>query len=76
MTAFHILGKRPTPAVADQEIEKKGDHVSVVVAEPQSARTLAETPTTLAVALREVELKRTSDLIRFRTCCADPRASK
>lgn len=75
MTAFHSLGKRPAPAVAGQEIEKKGDHVSVVVARPQSAR-LAEKPTTLAVAFREVELKRTSDLIRFRTCCADPRASK
>lgn len=75
MMALHV-GKRPSWAIAGQEIKKKGDHVSVVVTEPRSTRTLTQKPTTLAVALREVELKRTSDLIRFRTCCADPRASK
>lgn len=36
----------------------------------------ANRPTTLVSALREVEVKRDADLIRFRTCCADPRASK
>ncbi|MEW2353730.1 hypothetical protein [Spirillospora sp. NPDC029432] len=33
-------------------------------------------PTTLLSALSEVAAKRDADLIRFRTCCADPRASK
>jgi hypothetical protein len=33
-------------------------------------------PTSLVSALDEVEAKRRTDLIRFRTCCADPRASK
>lgn len=33
-------------------------------------------PTSLAAALAEVEAKRAADVVRFRTCCADPRASK
>ncbi|MEU6034126.1 hypothetical protein ABZ801_01815 [Actinomadura sp. NPDC047616] len=33
-------------------------------------------PTSLLAALRETAAKREADLIRFRTCCADPRASK
>jgi hypothetical protein len=33
-------------------------------------------PTSLVAALDEVSAKRDADLIRFRTCCADPRASK
>lgn len=33
-------------------------------------------PTPLAAALDEVETKRAADVIRFRTCCADVRASK
>ncbi|GAA4140941.1 hypothetical protein [Actinomadura keratinilytica] len=33
-------------------------------------------PTSLSAALRETTAKREADLIRFRTCCADPRASK
>lgn len=31
---------------------------------------------TLASALAEIEKKRVADVIRFRSCCADPRASK
>ena len=38
--------------------------------------TQAGSPTTLIAALDEVKAKREADLIRFRTCCADPRASK
>lgn len=33
-------------------------------------------PTPLAAALAEAETKRAADVIRFRTCCADARASK
>jgi hypothetical protein len=34
------------------------------------------TLTPLAAALDEAEAKRAADVIRFRTCCADARASK
>lgn len=30
----------------------------------------------LHALLKDVSIKRQSELIRFRTCCADPRASK
>jgi hypothetical protein len=30
----------------------------------------------LSEVLKAVEMKRQSEVIRFRTCCADPRASK
>jgi hypothetical protein len=50
--------------------------MSVTVETRQPTQTSGSAPTTLVVALREVELKRGTDLIRFRTCCADPRASK
>jgi hypothetical protein len=33
-------------------------------------------PQLLRDALKEIAAKREADLIRFRTCCADPRASK
>ncbi|MGH3550811.1 MAG: hypothetical protein ACRDQU_22350 [Pseudonocardiaceae bacterium] len=33
-------------------------------------------PTSLVAALAEAETKRAADVFRFRTCCADPRASK
>jgi hypothetical protein len=33
-------------------------------------------PTTLIAAFNEIDVKRSSDVTRFRTCCADPRASK
>lgn len=33
-------------------------------------------PTTLASAFAEIQVKRAADVTRFRTCCADPRASK
>lgn len=33
-------------------------------------------PVALAEALEEVEIKYREDAFRFRTCCADPRASK
>jgi hypothetical protein len=42
-------------------------------------QTRAETrtrPKPLREVLAEVKAKRTADVIRFRTCCADPRASK
>ena len=42
----------------------------------QPMQTSKSVPTALVAALQEVELKRAEDLIRFRTCCADPRASK
>jgi hypothetical protein len=35
-----------------------------------------ERPTGLLDALAEVAEKQRADVIRFRTCCADPRASK
>jgi hypothetical protein len=50
--------------------------MSAIVETPQSAQTSNSRPTTLVAALREVEEKRGVDLIRFRTCCADPHASK
>lgn len=33
-------------------------------------------PTTLVAAFAEIQIKRAADVTRFRTCCADPRASK
>jgi hypothetical protein len=42
----------------------------------QLPRTVAGQPASLLVALHEVEQKRDIDIVRFRTCCADPRASK
>jgi hypothetical protein len=54
----------------------EGEHVSVIVETRESTRTSEGGPTSLAAALREVAVKRDADLIRFRTCCADPRASK
>jgi hypothetical protein len=50
--------------------------MSVIVEARQPTDTSSSRPTPLVAALREVELKRVNDLIRFRTCCADPRASK
>jgi hypothetical protein len=50
--------------------------MSALVETHQPAQTSDSRPTTLVAALREVEQKRSADLIRFRTCCADPRASK
>ncbi len=32
--------------------------------------------TSLADVMAEIDSKRVSEVIRFRTCCADPRASK
>lgn len=57
-------------------VEMEGVPVSVLVETTQPTLIPRSRPTALVAALREVELKRTSDLIRFRTCCADPRASK
>jgi hypothetical protein len=42
----------------------------------QGTQTVVVKPTGLAAALKEISAKREADLIRFRTCCADPRASK
>lgn len=42
----------------------------------QTTENVVTSPTGIAVALSEVTAKRAADLIRFRTCCADPRASK
>ncbi|WP_211763472.1 hypothetical protein [Kutzneria sp. CA-103260] len=39
-------------------------------------QTVIVRPTSLADTLAEIKAKREADLIRFRTCCADPRASK
>jgi hypothetical protein len=36
----------------------------------------ASVPASLGAALDEAAAKRAADVIRFRTCCADPRASK
>ena len=33
-------------------------------------------PKPLLAVLNEVNAKQSADVIRFRTCCADPRASK
>jgi hypothetical protein len=48
----------------------------VLVGNPQPTLTPQGQPATLLAVLREVAQKRDADLIRFRTCCADPRASK
>ncbi len=51
----------------------------MIVQTPEQVTAMPEAsarPTTLATALVEVEAKRSVDVIRFRTCCADPRASK
>lgn len=50
--------------------------MSVIVETRQPTQTSESAATGLAAALREVAAKRDADLIRFRTCCADPRASK
>jgi hypothetical protein len=50
--------------------------VSVIVKTRKPTQTSDKGPTTLVAALLEIEMKRRTDLIRFRTCCADPRASK
>ncbi|MDF5756219.1 hypothetical protein [Spongiactinospora sp. TRM90649] len=42
----------------------------------QPTKTSPVRPTGLSAVLSEVAEKRAADLIRFRTCCADPRASK
>jgi hypothetical protein len=42
-----------------------------------NTRTQTQTrPKSLREVRTEVEAKRAADVIRFRTCCADPRASK
>lgn len=48
----------------------------VLLESSQATLTSQSQPTALLVALREVAQKRETDLVRFRTCCADPRASK
>jgi len=48
--------------------------VTIQVLAKEGIRT--EKPTSLTAAFKEIELKREIDVIRFRTCCADPRASK
>ena len=50
--------------------------MAALVETHQPVQTSDSRPTALVAALREVERKRSTDLIRFRTCCADPRASK
>lgn len=50
--------------------------MSVITETRQPTQTSEDAPTSLVAALREVAVKRDADLIRFRTCCADPRASK
>lgn len=42
----------------------------------RQSETSRSAPTSLAGALAEAEVKREADVIRFRTCCADVRASK
>lgn len=56
--------------------QQNGEHMAATVEDQQPAQVLGGAPTTLVAALREAEQKRSTDLIRFRTCCADPRASK
>lgn len=62
--------------VAGLSSKQNGEHMSATVEAHQPAQTSDSRPTMLVAALREVEQKRSIDLIRFRTCCADPRASK
>jgi len=50
--------------------------MSVLLDDSQPTLTSRDQPTALLVVLREVAQKRDADLVRFRTCCADPRASK
>jgi hypothetical protein len=50
--------------------------MAVAVTTTQASTTVAGRPTGLLAALSEVAAKREADLVRFRTCCADPRASK
>ncbi|QUQ68817.1 hypothetical protein [Kutzneria sp. CA-103260] len=50
--------------------------MSSVVETTETTQTVVAKPAGLADVLSEIEAKREADLIRFRTCCADPRASK
>lgn len=49
-------------------------HVSATTV--HTSKSVPVRPTGLLAALNEVTAKREADLVRFRTCCADPRASK
>jgi hypothetical protein len=48
----------------------------VLVGSPEPTLTTQGQPSALLEVLRGVARKRETDLVRFRTCCADPRASK
>ena len=49
---------------------------SAAVRLPQSAPEIAPKPISLKSALAAAREKISVDVLRFRTCCADPRASK
>ncbi|QUQ68825.1 hypothetical protein JJ691_65720 [Kutzneria sp. CA-103260] len=71
MTANHTI----QPAVI--KISDKELIMSTLVESIQTThQTVIVRPTSLADTLAEIKAKREADLIRFRTCCADPRASK
>lgn len=68
-------------------LHRSGGHMSAVSSRP--TRTVdadpfmwaadldtAVRPPSLSEVLTEIDIKREVDVIRFRTCCADPRASK
>lgn len=47
-------------------------HAAAMAVVPQSEHRLRSLPEALSVSRRKIE----TDVLRFRTCCADPRASK
>jgi hypothetical protein len=51
-----------------------GGNVTVGIVDKAPTSTIK--PTTLVTAFAEIQVKRAADVTRFRTCCADPRASK
>jgi hypothetical protein len=53
--------------------EHKSSAISAIIPKKQLERVRI---TALSILLDEIDRKRRSELIRFRTCCADPRASK
>lgn len=55
---------------------RRESSLTILTKDLQATRSVVVQPTGLTAALREVTAKREADLIRFRTCCADPRASK
>jgi hypothetical protein len=48
----------------------------VLISDPDTHLMVEPTAASLSTIDAEIAAKREADVIRFRTCCADPRASK